>query len=412
MNDTRTPKRLWDFCSQYASKIRCLTAQPLFGLHGRTPYEVVTGNTPDISEYLHFSWYQPIYYYDPSDFPDDRELIGRFIGVAHNVGQALCYWILPKSGRPIARTTVRPISDTELQTNEVKQELNAFDASINRKLGDHLLTEDSLSFPPDSEELRAALADVADDDDGNFQPIEPDVERPEIDDYDEETIDKLLSAEVLLPKGDFQFVGIVLQRKRDVDGNPIGKSNPNPILDTRVYEVEFPDGTIAEYSANVIAEALYSQVDVDGNCFLLLKEIVSHSKDDTALTNDDAFVNTTGSQNPVKRPTTKGWKFECLWADGSTSWELLRNLKDSNPIELAQYARMQNLLNEPAFSWWAKDTLQRMKGIISKVKSQYWQRTHKVGICLPKTVSEALRLSEENGNTLWHDAIQKEITYK
>jgi hypothetical protein len=130
MNDTKTPKRLWDFCSQYAAEIQCLTAQPLFGLHGRTPYEIVTGNTPDISEYLQFTWYQPLFYYDPSNFPEDRELIGRFIGVAHNVGQALCYWILPKSGRPIARTTVRPISEAELQTDHIQQELNSFDASI------------------------------------------------------------------------------------------------------------------------------------------------------------------------------------------------------------------------------------------------------------------------------------------
>jgi hypothetical protein len=35
MCNTRTPKRLWDFCTQYAADIRCLMAQPLFGLHGR-----------------------------------------------------------------------------------------------------------------------------------------------------------------------------------------------------------------------------------------------------------------------------------------------------------------------------------------------------------------------------------------
>jgi hypothetical protein len=38
--------------------------------------------------------------------------------------------------------------------------------------------------------------------------------------------------------------GIVKGRKRDADGNPIGKSNDNPLLDTRLYEVEFPDGNI------------------------------------------------------------------------------------------------------------------------------------------------------------------------
>jgi hypothetical protein len=219
-----------------------------------------------------------------------------------------------------------------------------------------------------------------------------------------------LAAEVSLPKGDLQCIGKVINRKFDVDGNPIGKANANPIIDTRIYEVEFPDSTIADYSANVIAEALYSQVDADGNRFLLLKEIISHAKDNTAVSHPDrSVVNNTGSRNPTKRITTRGWEFECLWADGSSSWEPLRNLKDSNPIELAEYAQHHKLLNEPAFALWAKDFLQRMKRIIGKVKSRYWQRTHKFGIRLPKTVSEALQLDKENGNTLWYDAIQKEL---
>jgi len=266
-----------------------------------------------------------------------------------------------------------------------------------------------LSFHVDSEELRTALSDIADDDDGIYQPIEPEGDRPDLDEYDEETIDKLLSAEVTLSKGDLQFVGKVINHKRDSDGNPIGRANANPILDTRVYEVEFQDGTIAEYSTNILAEALYSQVDADYNRFLLLKEILSHNKDETAIQSNERSINADGSRNPTKCITTKGWTFQCLWADGSSSWEPLCNLKDSNPIELAEYGAMHNLLDEPAFAWWAKEVIQRKKRIISKVKSRYWQRTHKFGIQLPKTVAEALRLDEENGNSLWHDAIQKEL---
>jgi hypothetical protein len=52
MKRTNTPKRLWDFCASYVAEIRSLTAQPLYSLHGRTPHELVTGNTPDISEYI------------------------------------------------------------------------------------------------------------------------------------------------------------------------------------------------------------------------------------------------------------------------------------------------------------------------------------------------------------------------
>jgi hypothetical protein len=130
MSRTKTPKRLWDFCVQHTAELWCLTAQPLYSLHGCTPYELVTGNTPDISEYIAFSWYQPVYYYDRTNFREERELIGRWIGVAHNKGQGMCFWILPKSGIPIARTTLRAISEAELQVDAVKQDLGSYDQAI------------------------------------------------------------------------------------------------------------------------------------------------------------------------------------------------------------------------------------------------------------------------------------------
>jgi hypothetical protein len=77
-------------------------------------------------------------------------------------------------------------------------------------------------------------------------PLEPEADRDELDEYDEETIDNLLLAEVTLPKGYFQFIGKVIGRKRNSDSNPIGTAHSNPILDTRVYEVEFPDETMGE----------------------------------------------------------------------------------------------------------------------------------------------------------------------
>ena len=42
--------------------------------------------------------------------------------------------------------------------------------------------------------------------------------------------------------------------KRDREGNPIGGANSQPVFDTRRYKVEFADGDITEFTANVIAE--------------------------------------------------------------------------------------------------------------------------------------------------------------
>jgi len=81
--------------------------------------------------------------------------------------------------------------------------------------------------------------------------------------------------------------GSLIGRKCDSDGNPVGKRHTNPILDTHIYEVQFPDGHVEEFAVNVIVENLYSQVDDEGKQFLLLDETVKHRKDANAVTLDD-----------------------------------------------------------------------------------------------------------------------------
>ena len=50
-------------------------------------------------------------------------------------------------------------------------------------------------------------------------------------------------------------------RALDVKGKPIGQASNTPMLDMRQYEVEFLDGEIEVYTANIITENLISQVD-------------------------------------------------------------------------------------------------------------------------------------------------------
>ena len=203
MHRTKTPSRLWDHCASYVAELKCLTAQPLYSLHGRTPFELVTGNTPDISEYIAFSWYQPVWYYDNTSFPEPTRHLGRWIGVAHTIGQAMCFWILPSSGVPIARSTVQPISDTEMRSVITQQAISELDRLIEQKIGTDN-TDDTLAFEIGSNELSQALSDA--DDDGHYSPIEPEAEKPDADDYDEEIYSRFTSTEVLLPKGGYEYI--------------------------------------------------------------------------------------------------------------------------------------------------------------------------------------------------------------
>jgi hypothetical protein len=53
-----------------------------------------------------------------------------------------------------------------------------------------------------------------------------------------------------------------------------GLANANSMLDTRTYEIEFPGVRSDEYTANVIAENMYSQCYIEGRQYNLMEGIV------------------------------------------------------------------------------------------------------------------------------------------
>ena len=166
---------------------------------------------------------------------------------------------------------------------------------------------------------------------------------------------------------------------------------------------------LQEYSANLFAESIYSQVDDEGHQFLLLKEIIDHDADATAVRNNDKYHITNETVNPKLERTTKGWKLLVLWKDGMSTWIPLKDLKESNPVQVAEYAMANRIGSEPAFNWWIHEVLRRKKRILSQVRSRYSRRTHKFGIEIPKTVKEALELDKTSGTNLWKEAIEKEM---
>ena len=88
---------------------------------------------------------------------------------------------------------------------------------------------------------------------------------PDLAEADDVDLNNYIVAKVMLPKDGHTFAsGKVVQRARNPDGELVGKSSGNPLLDTSVYEVEFEDGSVERYHANIIAEHIYSQVDQDG----------------------------------------------------------------------------------------------------------------------------------------------------
>jgi hypothetical protein len=83
-----------------------------------------------------------------------------------------------------------------------------------------------------------------------------------------------------------------------------------------------------------------------------------------------------GSNKKVRK-TTKGWHLCVEWRDGTTSWERRADLKESNPVEVAEYAATKSLLNTPGFIWWAQHVLQKRTIISAAVTKRYHKQTHK-----------------------------------
>jgi hypothetical protein len=87
----------------------------------------------------------------------------------------------------------------------------------------------------------------------------------------------------------------------------------------------------------------------DNNQYVLLDLLLDHRRLDTALKLSDQTVVQDDNRTYEER-TTIDWQLYCQWKDRSTSWENLSDLKESLPIETAEYAVAMDIDHKPAFN--------------------------------------------------------------
>ena len=100
----------------------------------------------------------------------------------------------------------------------------------------------------------------------------------------------------------------VLRKSVDENGQVIGAHNENPLLNTLVYNIKFPDGDVKKYAANIIAENVLSQVDPNGYYKNTMEAILDHKRDGTLVPMADKFFKTEQGKL-TQRQTTVGWSF-------------------------------------------------------------------------------------------------------
>jgi len=203
----------------------------------------------------------------------ERKKLGKCCGPFFNEGDAMSAKILTSKATQVNRTSVFRVTAEEARSKQFQKLSADFEASLKERLkkGYEPLEESDEYFSgsddEDTHREKSPTYDPCEDPTWHEQPDEtkapmPDLE--EADDIQHEAYDRYITARVCVPKGGEMSYGTVKNRKRRLDGDLMGRSNANPILDTSIYEVEFDDGSTEAYTANIIAEHIYSQVDGEG----------------------------------------------------------------------------------------------------------------------------------------------------
>ena len=145
----KVPRWLWDYGVKWVCEVMQCTASTSGDLSGQTALKQLTGETPKISEYLDFTFYDWCWYNDNAGFGEMK--LGRWLGVSHRVGSLMSYWVLTQKGNVISRTTVSRVTNLEMQIHSTKSRLQEFDTAITDRLNDkaHIIIEGGKSQPYD-----------------------------------------------------------------------------------------------------------------------------------------------------------------------------------------------------------------------------------------------------------------------
>ena len=258
---------------------------------GRTPLEIISGNTPEISKYLDFSFYDYVVH-KPNAGVGAPE-IGRWLGVAHRVGPDMSYWVLPNSGIPIACTTVQRITNLEKQQNVWKTWIGEFNDRIQRTFNP---TTTSIWSNPTVIQ-QGKLLSLEDEDKVFIQDYSRVIDSEHVKHIDDLHIgadNNYIGMELGMRRNEDGPLehAVVKRRKTDIEGKPMGTYNQIPILDHSQYEVEYLDGQIETLTANQIAENLLAQVDKEGHRQMFIEEITDHRVTKDAISKNKATYTT------------------------------------------------------------------------------------------------------------------------
>ena len=272
MGEADSLLEFWDYCLECCVRIYNLTAWDHHKVHGTNPYTIMTGKEEDISSVSQYGWYQWCYYWEHTNsFPDNQVVLGQVLGPVCGEGNEMAQWNLKANGNVVPRRSHHPLQVAKIHS--------LFDDLIERRWGTSISlpskpvgksNDPMLEIYEDNSEERRTVPDIEDSVDSNGRLVN---QLP--------AYAHLLNVEVQRQLGKELTTGRVKCHALGPEGKVVGKYDDNPFLNSMTYEVEFVDGQVQKYSANVIAENMLTRVDSEGLSTTLMEGIVDCHKDES-----------------------------------------------------------------------------------------------------------------------------------
>ena len=352
MDRTGTPAEFWLLCTLYVIQL----LNHMINVSGNIPLSQVTGQVTDVSAYLSFHWWQDVLY----ETPTKQEALGKWVGVSDHAGDALTYLILTHDTQQvIIRSNVRPANEPH-HPNRRLLPLHA-SPSPSHVSGHPILHSLSDALDVDASQLQLPT----------FSP------------------DELIGRTFIMEGEDGQNIKAQVTRK--------------------IMDREAQDHQQIKFLLNCGEDAYEEIISYNALSDLIEQQEQQQSAGEL---NTWAFNAILQHEGPLKphQPSYKGSSYNILveWGDGSETWEPLNLIAKDDPITLARYAKEHNLLDLPGWKFLRKAARQ-VNSMTMKAKQHRPSRAIKFGVAIPASAKDAIQLDKENGNSLWQDAMDKEV---
>jgi hypothetical protein len=203
--------RFWDDCIIREAYVRSHTYLDIFVLEGQVPESKVKGENVDISTIAEYPWYEWVKFRDTAaTLPVSKNQLGRDLGAAIDIGPAMTRKIPKKNGCVMYRSSVKPLTQDEIQSPTEKKEREEFDIAVEKKFGPSMNKNYFKDYPDYSDFVTPTYDCYEDDDVSSSKMLDIDDSK---EDHDVDTYDKYVGTHVRVPIGNEILSGKVVRRK-------------------------------------------------------------------------------------------------------------------------------------------------------------------------------------------------------